>query len=170
MNSGVLSDAQRAQVTDPTVRKLLDLIPRANALVAGGPRFFGPASAPSNLDQWTADVNHELTKTGHLHAFYAIQQDTRGEPTDGSATIPNFGDVFQVRHQVFTLNEAHTFGPNLVNEMRLGFNRVNAMISQKTEVNPADFGINNGITEPIGLPQITVGGMGLSFGGPTTVP
>lgn len=170
MNSGVLSDAERAQVTDPTVRKLVDLIPKANNFVAGRPRFIGSASAPSDLDQWTGDVSHELTKQDHLHAYYAIQQDSRSEPTDGSATIPNFGDVFQIRHQVFTLNEARTFGPNLVNEMRLGFNRVKATISHKTEVNPADFGINNGITEPIGLPQVTVGGIGLSFGGPITVP
>ena len=170
MNSGVLSDDERARVTDPTVRKLLDLIPRANTFVAGGPRFIGSASAPSDLDQWTGDMSHELTKKDHLHAYYAIQQDSRGEPTDGSATIPNFGDVFRIRHQVFTLNEAHTFGPNLVNEMRLGFNRVKATISHKTQVNPADFGIDNGITEPIGLPQITVGGIGLSFGGPITVP
>jgi hypothetical protein len=170
MNSGVLSDAERAQVTDPAVRKLLDLIPRANAFVAGGPRFIGPASAPSDLDQWTGDVSHELTRTDHLHAYYAIQQDTRSEPTDGAATIPNFGDVFQGRHQVFTLNETHTFGSNRVNEVRLGFNRLNVPIRHKTEVNPADFAINNGITESIGLPQITVGGIGLSFGGPTTVP
>jgi Carboxypeptidase regulatory-like domain/TonB dependent receptor len=170
MNSGVLSDAERAQVTDLAVRKLLNLIPRANAFVAGGPRFIGPASAPSDLDQWTGDVGHELTTRDHLHAYYAIQQDSRGEPTDGSATIPNFGDVFQIRHQVFTLNESRIFGPNFVNEMRMGFNRVNATIRHKTEVNPADFGINNGITEPIGLPQITVGGIGLSFGGPITVP
>jgi hypothetical protein len=131
MNSGVLSDVQRAQVTDPTVGKLLGLIPRAN---------------------------------------YAIQSDTRGEPTDGSATIPNFGDVFQNRRQVFTLNETHIFGPRLVNELRLGFNRVNSSIKPKTEVNPMDFGINNGINESVGLPQITVGGIGLSFGGPITVP
>ena len=170
MNSGVLSEAERAQVSDPAVRRLLDLIPRANTFVAGAPRFIGPASAPSALDQWTGDVSHELTKTDHLHAYYAIQQDTRGEPTDGSATIPNFGDVFQIRHQVFTLNDVHIFNPNLVNETRVGFNRINATIRHKTEVNPADFEISNGITEPIGLPQITVASIGLSFGGPITVP
>ena len=170
MNSGVLSDAQRAHVTDPVVRKLIDLIPRANVFVAGGPRFLGSASAPSDLDQWTGDVSHELTKRDHLHAYYAIQRDARGEPTDGSATIPNFGDVQQGLRQVFTLNETHTFGPNLVNETRLGFNRVKFPIKQKTQLNPADFGINNGLTEPIGLPQIRVGGIGLSFGGPAAVP
>src|SRR2546425_6418586 len=46
MNSGVLSDAQRAQVTDPVVRRLLDLIPRANAFVAGGARVLGATPPP----------------------------------------------------------------------------------------------------------------------------
>lgn len=170
MNSGVLNDAQRAQATDPVVRRLLDIIPKANVFVAGGPRFIGPANAPSDLDQWTGDVSYELTRNDNLHAYYAIQRATRGEPTDGSATIPNFGDVFQNRHQVLTLNETHIFGPKLVNEARLGFNRINASIKPKTEVNPMDFGINNGIDESVGLPQITVGGIGLSFGGPITVP
>jgi len=170
MNSGVLSDAQRAEATDPAVRKLVELIPRANAFVAGGPRFIGPAGAPSDLDEWSADVSHELTAADHLQVYYAIQRDTRTEPTDGSATIPNFGDVFANTHQVFTLNEIHTFGSNLVNEMRAGFSRINATIHHGTVVNPADFGIKNGIDEAIGLPQIIVDGIGLSFGGPITVP
>src|SRR5205807_9390729 len=75
-----------------------------------------------------------------------------------------------LRHQVLPLNDVHIFNPNLVNETRVGFNRINATIRHKTEVNPADFETANGITEPIGLPQITVASIGLSFGGPITVP
>src|SRR5262249_50509718 len=37
-------------------------------------------------------------------------------------------------------------------------------------LNPADFGINNGITEAIALPQINVQGLGLNFGGPAGFP
>jgi hypothetical protein len=35
------------------------------------------------------------------------------------------------------------------------------------QLNPADFGILNGVDRPIGLPQIIVAG-GLNFGGPVT--
>jgi len=35
---------------------------------------------------------------------------------------------------------------------------------------PADFGIRNGITQPIGLPQINVTGGALNFGGPANNP
>jgi len=49
----VLSDAQRAAVTDPVVRNLLPLIPTANATSAtGAPRFIGTGSANVNIDQW----------------------------------------------------------------------------------------------------------------------
>ena len=39
----------------------------------------------------------------------------------------------------------------------------------KAQLNPADFGILNGISEPIGLPQINIAG-GLNFGGPANLP
>ena len=51
VNSLVLSDAQRASVTDPVIARLLDLIPRANFVDSSGtPRFVGSASAPVNVD------------------------------------------------------------------------------------------------------------------------
>jgi hypothetical protein len=71
--------------------------------------------------------------------------------------------------QVFTLNETHVFGPSLVNEVRAGFNRFSGATKPNARLNPAEFGINNGITQPIGLPQISVAG-GLNFGGPAINP
>ena len=56
--------------------------------------------------------------------------------------------------------------PNVVNEARFGFNRFSTSTTPNAQLNPADFGILNGISEPIGLPQINVAGGGLNFGGP----
>ncbi|HXG91920.1 MAG TPA: carboxypeptidase regulatory-like domain-containing protein [Blastocatellia bacterium] len=174
LNSGVLSDQQRAQATDPVIRKLIDMIPHANsAALVGGvlqPRFVGSGTAPVNLDQWTGDVNHILGKADRLHAYYAIQRDLRGEPTLQGNTIPGFGDTRKSRRQIFTLNETHIFGPNTVNEARFGFNRIHITFTPNVLLNPADLGINNGINEPIGIPQISVGGIGLNFGGPAGFP
>ncbi len=167
INSGVLSDAQRAQVTDPTVQKLLPFIPTANF---GATEFRGSATAPVNLDQWTGDVSHTLTSNDRLHGYYAFQRDLRGEPILQGNTIPGFGDTRQSRRQIFTLNETHTFGANLVNEARFGFNRIHITFTPNVQLNPADFGINNGINQPIGLPQINVTGFNLNFGGPNGFP
>ena len=37
-------------------------------------------------------------------------------------------------------------------------------------LNPVDYGIDNGITTDLGLPQISIAGLGLNFGGPSTFP
>ena len=170
-NSGVLSDAQRAAVTDPVVRNLLALIPAANATSAtGAPRFVGTGTANVDIDQWTGDINHQFSQSDTLHAYYAYQRDERGEPNLQGNTIPGFGDTRTSNRQIGTLNETHIFGPSLVNEVRFGFNRINITFAPNVTDNPADFGIRNGITTAVVLPQITVQGVGLNFGGPSNFP
>jgi hypothetical protein len=167
LNGGVLSDQERTQATDPTVVRLIELIPKANS---AGNRFVGSGTAPVNIDQWTGDVSHTLSDNDRLHVYYAVQRDERGEPTLQGNTIPGFGDTRTSRRQIFTLNEIHNFGPNLVNEAVFGFNRIHITFTPNAQLNPADFGINNGLQEAIGLPQVAVGGIGLNFGGPAGFP
>src|SRR6266511_1426048 len=157
LNATVPTQAQRNAVTDPVVKKLLDpaLVPLPNFGATG---LVGSATAPVNLDQWTGDVSHTLGANDRLHGYYAIQRDLRGEPTLQGNTIPGFGDTRKSRRQIFTLNETHTFGPTLVNEARLGFNRIFITFTPNRQLNPADFGINNGVNQPLGLPQINVTG------------
>ena len=170
-NNPVLSDQQRAQVTDPISKRFLDFIPQANFGVGTAqPRFLGSGTAPVNLDQWTGDVSHTLGANDRLHGYYAVQRDERGEPNLQGNTIPGFGDTRMSRRQIFTLNETHIFGPSTVNEARFGFNRIHIIFTPNQLLNPADFGINNGIAEPIGLPQVNIGGIGLNFGGPAGFP
>jgi len=169
LNATVPTQAQRNAVTDPVVKKLLDpnLVPLPNFGATG---LVGSGTAPVDLDQWTGDVSHTLGANDRLHGYYAIQRDKRGEPTLQGNTIPGFGDTRKSRRQIFTLNETHTFGPNLVNEARLGFNRIFITFTPNRQLNPADFGINNGINQPIGLPQINVTGSNFNFGGPNGFP
>lgn len=159
--------AQRAAVTDPVIKQLLPLIPTPNVGTNG---FAGSATAPVNIDQWTLDVNHNLGVNDRLHGYYAIQRDERGEPTLQGNSVPGFGDTRRSRRQIFTLNETHTFGSALVNEARFGFNRIHISFTPNAQLNPLDFGIKNGVTEPIGLPQMAVTGTGLNFGGPAGFP
>ncbi|MEP6569774.1 MAG: carboxypeptidase regulatory-like domain-containing protein [Acidobacteriota bacterium] len=178
LNGGVLTDTQRANVTDPVSQRLLSFIPRANVLTTNAQgivsgSFVGSATAPVNLDQWTGDVSHNLGSNDSLHGYYAFQRDRRGEPVLQGNTIPGFGDTRQSRRQVLTLNETHVFGPSLTNEARFGFNRIHITFTPNALIDPSTLGIINGITQPIGLPQITVGGLPsptLNFGGPGGFP
>jgi outer membrane receptor protein involved in Fe transport len=174
LTSNVLTDAQRASVVNPTVLKLLPLIPLATSvdIVGGVPvaRFAGAGTAPVDIDQWTGDVSHEISNSDRIHGYYAYQRDKRGEPNLQGNTVPGFGDTRQSTRQIFTLNETHIFGPTLTNEARLGFNRVNITFTPNAQLNPADFGINNGITQSIGLPQISITGFNFNIGGPAGFP
>jgi Carboxypeptidase regulatory-like domain/TonB dependent receptor len=163
----VPTEAQRAGVTDPVIQKLLPLIPHANVGASG---FAGSATAPVNIDQWTTDISHNFGNNDRLHGYYAIQRDQRGEPTLQLNTIPGFGDTRRSRRQIFTLNEVHTFSSTVVNEARFGFNRIHILFDPNAHLNPLDFGIKNGVTEDIGLPQMNVTGASLNFGGPANFP
>ena len=74
LSSGVLSDVQRAAVTDPVVKNLLQFIPRANV---GAATFRGPALADVGNNQYTLDISHHLAANDMLHAYYANQRDSR---------------------------------------------------------------------------------------------
>jgi Carboxypeptidase regulatory-like domain/TonB dependent receptor-like, beta-barrel len=166
----VPTDAQRATATDPTVIKLLALIPHVNgADVAGNPAFLGSASAPVNIDQGTGDLQFNLGQNDRLHGYIAIQQDLRQEPTLQGNNLPGWGDTRESRRQIMTINENHIFSPTMANEARLGYNRIHITFAPNATLNPADFGINNGITAPVGLPQIAVSGA-LNIGGPNGFP
>jgi Carboxypeptidase regulatory-like domain len=171
INSGVLRDDQRAAVTDPISLKLLQFIPVANTTGASGEgRYVGAATAPVNIDQGTGDVSYSSGQSDIVHWYYAWQRDLRGEPVLQGNTIPGFGDTRHSHRQIMTLNQSHVFSPSLVNEARFGFNRINITFSPNTVLNPSDFGINDGITTPLALPQITVQGIGLNLGGPAGFP
>src|SRR5262249_2146095 len=170
LNSLVLSDAQRAAVTDPVIHKLLPLVPVANfADSSGASRFVGSDSAPVNADQWTGDISYNLAKNDRLHGYYALYRNNSIEPIRSGNTVPGFGNATPVQRQIFTLNETHVFGSTVVNEACFGFSRWHSSNTPNAQLNPLDFGINNGITQPIGLPQISVAG-GMNFGGPSAQP
>jgi hypothetical protein len=57
----------------------------------------------------------------------------------------------------------------MVSEARLGFNRTFGTAEPNAKLNPESFGIRNGVSQAIGLPQINIAG-GLNFGGPANQP
>ena len=176
VNAPVLTDAQRtaASTGDAAVQALLPLIPKSNFTASNGAVFFrGSGVAPANIDQGTADIDVELTSRDRLHGYFALQQDLRQEPlfpTVGD-TLPGWGDIRQSRRQIVTLSEDHIFGPNLTNTFRIGYSRIHITFTPAQLLNSSDFNIDSGVTTPIGLAEINIGGTGaLDFGGPTGEP
>jgi hypothetical protein len=154
-----LTTAQVAQAqasSDAAVKALLPLIPAPNS---GANQYTFSPSSPVNISQGTANFSQILTEAHRLNVYYAIQQDFRHEPpsTDGNF-FPNEGDQRGGRRQLISVNETWVISPTLVNEARLGANRIHIVFNPDLLANPVSFGINDGVTTPIGLPQITVSG------------
>src|SRR6266478_657403 len=165
--ANVLSDAQRTQIqgsSNTVAKALLALIPASNGILSGGPAFFGSATAPVNIDQTTVDINHNFSSADQLHGFYAYQHDLRHESTAG-ATIPGFGDTREGHRQVFTLGETHVFNPAVVNEARLGLNRIHITFVPNNLTDPNSVGLGSvlGPNETF-LPSIRITSLGLTFG------
>ena len=169
LNSGTLTDAQRAAVTDPLAKKLLAYIPMANDLT--GTRTIGSPLAPVEIDQYTIDSRNNLRQNDDLHFYYAFQKDSRLESNAQGQTVAGFPDRRGGHRQVMTINETHIFSQALVNEVRAGFNRISITFVPQTLVDTTALGINVGqTTMPIALPDITISGPGLRFGGPGGFP
>ena len=171
-NGNVLSPAQRAAfATSPAgsdYAQLINFIPAGNN--ATGTVFQGSEPGPVNIDQFSGDLYFNISNKDNLHAYYAWQQDKRTEPNLQGNTIPGFGDHRGAHRQIGTLNEVHIFSPNVVNEARIGFNRIAISFVPATPADPLSYGIQNGVAYNAALPQITVQDIGLNFGGPSGFP
>lgn len=170
ISSPTLSAAQFAQgqaTSDPIVKNLLALLPQANS---GTGQYVSSAVAPVNIDQGTANVSTVLSEAHRFNVYYAIQKDQRNEPPSTDVnSYPGGGDQRNGQRQLLTLNESWVISPTLVNEVRLGFNRIHIVFVADDTHSASALGINSGVTAPIGLPQISIAGGftggGIEFGG-----
>ncbi len=175
LTSGVLDANQRATLaasTIPGYAGLLQFIPPPPAGVAAGGQatVTGVAPGPVKTDQFSGDLFHTLRAQDNIHAYYAWQQDARTEPNLQGNTIAGFGDHRTAHRQIGTVNEVHIFSSDLVNEARIGFNRIAIAFDPNTPENPASFGIPNGVAHNAALPQISISDISLNFGGPSGFP
>src|ERR1700733_12731067 len=171
-NGNVPSPSQRAAFASsqagPAYAQLINLIPPGNN--ATGTVFQGSSPGPVKTDQFSGDLFHTISAKDNVHAYYAWQQDARTEPNLQGNTIPGFGDHRTAHRQIGTINEVHIFSPNVVNEGRLGFNRIAISFVPNTPENPLNYDIQNGVTYNNALPQITVQDIALNLGGPSGFP
>ena len=173
LSAPVLTNAQRASVTDPIILGLLPLIPVANS---GTSQYASSAVAPVNIYQGTGNFSYSFSDSNRINAYYAIQRDMRNEPpsTDANSfgafgNVPSGGDQRNGKRQLFTFNDTWVITPDVVNEARLGYNRILITFLADNMDSASTFGINSGVTAAIGLPQISVAGGsaggGFEFGG-----
>ncbi len=124
------------------------LYPLPNRNVAGA-NFVSSPSRTDDQNHFDVRLDHTLTKTDNLFFRYSFVNDQFFDPFGGVgySAVPNYGLTIPSRSQNTSLGETHTFTPSLVNEFRVGFNRVSN----------GDFQQGQGVSvnHKLGLPELS---------------
>jgi hypothetical protein len=164
LNTLVLTDAQRAAVAHPVMRRLLELVPQAND--STGSRFVGSVPRRRTLNQFSGRADHNFSSRDFLFVTFISNRDERTEPTLQLNNLVGFGDTRPAKRYLLSIGETHVFSPTLTNEFRAGMNRVRIDFLQEFQAQPQDYGITS--PSPV-FPQIMVPGA-FSFGGINNFP
>lgn len=125
-------------------------------------------------NQFTGRFDQNLGKNDSLWFYaYANDQSTLNDIAFSAASLPGFGDKSVPFTKQFTTAWQHTFSPDMLNEFRAGYTRLNFDTgTPQTLVNPSSVGFTNifpQIAQGAGYPRMTITGffnLGFTSNGP----
>ena len=161
----VPTDAQRGSAAflpaHPIGRAILELFPRANRDAAKG-NFVSSPTQRDHVDSLDARVDHGIGDGVDLMARYSLADRRLYEPFSGPgfSALPGFGSNVDRRGQNAVVSATQVFSPSLVNESRIGYNRVSSGVLPEAGVTNARVGLPEPWRDPraAGLSFITVSG------------
>ena len=121
----VPSDTERAQVTDPISKQLLQFWPTANTSV-GSNNFIANVGATTFDYTGLIKIDHTFGDKDRISGRYVNYQGTTFTP-GRLPLLGGNGNTPVSRNGVIT--EVHTFGPRLLNELRIGYSRNQTFIT-----------------------------------------
>jgi hypothetical protein len=176
----VPTDAQRASVTDPISKNLLQYWPEPNASRAGSTVNYIANVRSSDFDYTgLAKIDHIFSEKDHLSVRWIEFQGSTFTP---GALINEGGNANQPLSRNGMLDEVHTFSANVVQEFRFGYSRNQTFFTvQDQGLNAASIfttngqpipGVVNGSQDTLnsGLPTINVSGGFASLGSTNNLP
>lgn len=131
----------------PTGRGIVNLYPAPNRNVPGQNYISSPVQR-DRTHHFDARLDHSFGAASEFALRYSCGDRDLFEPfAQGQfSRLPGFGNAVSRRAQNVMASETHTFSPALLNEFRLGFNRVAfGAIQQSQDVN---------LNRQVGLPEI----------------
>jgi hypothetical protein len=138
--------------------------------------FNGARSETAN--QWSLRIDQTFNQKDSMYGEYNFYQDTSVEPSNslcGSRVLPGFGCFSDRPLSVAGGSETHIFRPNVLNTVRLGFNRYEQWrLQQDYNINfVGTYGLTNvfdtNLADNMGVPAATVTSFS-EVGGPNNIP
>ena len=133
---------------NPVGLAIAALYPRPNRF-APNQNYVSSPAARDREDHFDVRLDHNLGSSDDLGVRYSFADRSLYEPFSGPtfAAVPGFGTNVPRRAQNATVSETHIFTPNLLNEFRLGFNRVSVGSFQEN--------LGRSLNAEVGLPQVS---------------
>lgn len=130
----------------PVGRALMNLFPAPNRDVAGQ-NFISSPVERDRTHHFDTRLDHTFSPASEFALRYSCADRAFFEPFGGSgySLVPGYGNDVARRAQNVMASETHAFSPALLNEFRLGFNRVAFGVGQQNA------GVN--INRQVGLPD-----------------
>jgi outer membrane receptor protein involved in Fe transport len=145
----------------PVGRAILDLYPQPNRAGQTG-NFVSSPTQTDLQDHVDARLDHGVGDSLDLMARYSLADRRLYEPFSGPgfSSLPGFGSNVDRRAQNAVLSATQVLSPTLVNETRLGFNRVASSVLPEPGVSNQNVGLPEPWTNSrdAGLSFITVSG------------
>ena len=195
--SSLLAVKPAKQLVDPFTKAAFpgNIIPltRINSYAAGLVKYYPAPTSPTpvgslpgsnftlsetrqeTVNEYSIRIDHTFSDKDSMLANYNHFDDPSYEPNNslcGSALLPKFGCVVGNTTQLAAFSETHIFAPTLINEVRLGFNRLRQPRTNEDNsypYTPLPGAFSGNIPNNQGVPSTTVSGYA-TLGGPTNQP
>jgi hypothetical protein len=141
----------------------LNILQQYSSLGLSGP-FVADNRGRQAPNSGVLKIDHKISESDSISGRY-LQGDGEDEfpgggpgPGGGSQLNPWFGVTPTVASN-FAISEVHVFNPNLINTLRLGWNRFSQFQKGRdANVDPTTFGFNTGVgPESFGFPEVDIG-------------
>lgn len=148
----------------PVARALIDMLPMPNLADRVG-NYAVTKDATRLRHQMDTRVDHSFSTGSKLYVRYSLTD--RGDAVPGPYDPPLIGSTFfqqankSQRAHNLAVGQTQVFGSNVVNEIRIGFNRIqDDLFPFVQDQFPSEFGFSGIPRSPgvTGLPRITIGG------------
>ncbi|MCL4797904.1 MAG: TonB-dependent receptor [Bryobacteraceae bacterium] len=119
---------------NPVGVNIANLYPLPNRDLRGR-NFISAPILRDNSETFDARLDHSLSQRSELTGRYSVSDRRLNEPFAGNAfaQFPGYGNVVPHRAQNAMIGNTHVFSPNLINELRLGYNRVAIQVNQENQ-------------------------------------
>ena len=124
------------------------LYPLPNRAVPGQ-NFVSSPTERDRDDHFDVRLDHQLARGSDLAFRYSFADRSLFEPFTGPgfSAVPGYGDNVPRRAQNVMLSETHVFSPDVINEIRAGYNRVAEGTFQQD--------IGHSVNSAVGLPDLS---------------